>query len=336
MVRIGIVGIGFMGVTHYKAIDKVKGAKVTAIATRDAGKLRGDWRQIQGNFGGSGGRQDLQGIAAYEDVEALLADPKVDLVDICLPTTMHYDWTMKALAAGKHVLVEKPISLDLKQAERMVALARKMRRRLMVAHVLRYFPEFRLVKDLVEGKEFGKVRAAQFKRVIAQPSWWDPKDLQRTGGPAIDLHIHDADFVQYLFGMPKAVSSAGVAGRGGVIEHIDTHYDYPSGAAISASGGWLSQQGCPFEHGYDVFFEDATLKFNSSWGQPPVLLTKDGKRRQPRLSKVDGFVGELQEAVDAIRTGKESKVLSARSATDSLRMCLKEIDSARTGRRVRL
>ena len=145
MVNIGIVGIGFMGVTHFKAIDKVKGAKVTAIATRDAKKLRGDWRQIQGNFGGSGGRQDLSGIAAYDDVEDLLADPNVDLVDICLPTTMHYEWTMKALAAGKHVLVEKPIALDLKESEKMVALARKMRRRLMVAHVLRFFPEFLLV-----------------------------------------------------------------------------------------------------------------------------------------------------------------------------------------------
>ncbi|MBT3345096.1 MAG: Gfo/Idh/MocA family oxidoreductase [Gemmatimonadetes bacterium] len=336
MVRIGIVGIGFMGVTHFKAIDKVKGAKVTAIATRDAKKLRGDWRQIQGNFGGSGGRQDLSGIAAYDDVEDLLADPNVDLVDICLPTTMHYEWTMKALAAGKHVLVEKPIALDLKESEKMVALARKMRRRLMVAHVLRFFPEFLLVKDLVEGKEYGKVRAAQFKRVIAQPSWWDPKQLRRTGGPAIDLHIHDADFVQYLFGLPRSVSSSGFVGRGGIIEHIETQYEYASGAAITAGGGWLSQQGCPFEHGYDVFFEDATLKFNSSWGQPPVLLTKDGKKRSPRLSKVDAFVGELQEAVNAVKSGKDSKILSARSATDSLRMCLKEIESVTRARRVKV
>ena len=336
MVRIGIVGVGFMGVTHFKAIEKVKGAKVTAIATRDEKKLSGDWRTVQGNFGGSGGRQDLKGISAYADVEELLHDPKVDLVDICLPTTMHYDWTMKALEAGKHVFVEKPISLDLKQAERMMALAKKKRRRLMVAHVLRYFPEYALVKSLVDAKKHGKVLAAQFKRVISQPSWWNPKDLQRTGGPAIDLHIHDADFVQYLFGLPKAVTSAGLIRRGGVVEHIDTHYHYRSGAAISASGGWMSQQGCPFEHGYDVFFEDATLKFNSSWGQPPVLLTNDGKSKNPRLPGGDGFVGELQEAVDAVKAGKESKVLSARSATESLRMCLKEIESVRRGRRVQL
>ncbi|HIG17249.1 MAG TPA: hypothetical protein EYQ31_08130 [Candidatus Handelsmanbacteria bacterium] len=84
MVRIGIVGIGFMGVTHYKAIDKVKGAKVTAISTRDPKKLRGDWRAVQGNFGGGGGQQDLRGVAAYERIEDLFADDKVDLADICL------------------------------------------------------------------------------------------------------------------------------------------------------------------------------------------------------------------------------------------------------------
>jgi predicted dehydrogenase len=336
MVRIGIIGIGFMGVTHFKAISKVKGAKVTAIATRDTKKLRGDWRSVQGNFGGGGGVQDLKGISAYTVVEDLLADEKVDLVDICLPTTMHYDWTMAALKAGKHVFLEKPIALDLRQAGRMVAEAKKRRLRLMVAHVLRYFPEFRLVKELIDGKRYGKVLAADFKRVISMPSWWDPKDLARTGGPAIDLHIHDADFIQYLFGLPESVASVGVIRKGGVVEHIDTHYRFKGKHQVTASGGWLSQQGCPFEHGYDIFFEKATLKFNSSWGQPPVLLTQDGKTRHPRLSAKDGFVAELQEAVDAVKAGTDSKILAGQSARDSLNMCLREIESVKKGCAIKL
>lgn len=336
MVRIGIVGIGFMGVTHFKAIQKVKGAKVTAICTRDRKKLKGDWRAVQGNFGGGGGVQDLKGVSAYADIEDLLADDKVDLIDICLPTTMHYDWTMAALQADKHVFLEKPIALDLKEAQRMVAAAKKRRQRLMVAHVLRYFPEFRLIKQLLDAGTHGRVLAASFKRAISMPSWWNPKDLARTGGPAVDLHIHDSDFVQYLFGMPEAVSSAGVIRKGGVVEHIDTHYHFKGRHQVTASGGWLSQQGCPFEHGYDVYFEDATLKYNSSWGQPPVLLTKDGKSRKPKLPGKDGFVGELQEAVDSVKAGKDSKVLSGQSALDSLRLTLREIDSVKSGRRVRL
>ncbi|MCY3736797.1 MAG: hypothetical protein OXG13_10375, partial [Gemmatimonadaceae bacterium] len=115
-----------------------------------------------------------------------------------------------------------------------------------------------------------------------------------------------------------------------------THYHFEGGPQVTASGGWLSQQGCPFEHGYDVFFERATLKYNSSWGQPPALLTADGGSRRPRLPRKDGFVGELQEAVRAVAAGEDSRELSGVSARDSLRLCLKEIESVRRGRRVRL
>jgi predicted dehydrogenase len=337
MVNVGIVGIGFMGVTHFKALAQVKGARVTAIATRDAKKRKGDWRKIKGNFGDSGGVQDLSEIACYAEMEQLLADPRVDLVDVCLPTTLHTSAGLAALRAGKHVLLEKPIALLLKEADLLVAEARKLRRQLMVAQVLRFFPEFRLVKELVEQGKHGRVLAAHLKRIISRPAWWDPDDLQRTGGPAIDLHIHDADFVQYVFGMPRSVVASGVVGKNGFVEHLDTHYQFGAHPlALSAEAGWLSQQGCPFEHGYDVYFEDATLKYNSSWGQPPVLLTKDGRKRFPKLPGKDGFAGELQEAVDAVRLGKESRVLSGQSARNSLLLCLREVEAVKTGRKVRV
>lgn len=334
MVNIGIVGVGFMGVTHYKAMDKVKGGKVAALVSRDAKKRQGDWRSIQGNFGGGGGVQDLSRVNCYQTLDELLADPAIDLVDICLPTTMHVETSIRALAAGKHVLLEKPIAVNLRDADKIMAAAKKYRRQFMVAHVLRYFPEFRLIKELVAGKQHGKVLAAHFKRIISRPSWWDPQDLKRTGGPAIDLHIHDTDFVQFLFGMPKAVGAQGYVGRGGTVEYINTHYQYPGKMAISAEGGWLAQQGCPFEHGYDVYFEEATLKFNSSWGVPPQLLTKDGKVRKPRLPGKDGFVGELQEAVDTVARGKASKEQGGQSARNSLLLCLKEIESVKKGKKI--
>ena len=337
MVNIGIVGIGFMGVTHFKAIEKVRGGKVTAIATRDPKKRQGDWRSIQGNFGGSGGVQDLSKINCCKTLGQLLADPKVDLVDICLPTPMHAEASIEALKAGKHVLLEKSITLDLKEADRIIAAAKKQKRQLMVAHVLRYFPEFRLIKELIDGKEYGRVLVARFKRVISTPPWYDPKDPGRAGGLEIDLHIHDTDFVQFLFGMPKSVTSSGYVGAGGSVEHIDTHYHYGGKPMlVSAEAGWLAQQGCPFEHGYDVYFEEGTLKFNSSWGLPPQLLTKDGKTRKPRLPGKDGFIGELQEAVDSIGSGKPSKIIGGVSARKSLALCMKEIQSVKTGRKVRV
>ena len=213
MVNIGIVGIGFMGMTHYKAMAQVQGGQVAAIVSRDPKKRAGDWNDIQGNFGDSGGMQDLSGIRCYETLDELLADGEIDLVDICLPTNMHVETSVRALAAGKHVLLEKPIALALDDADRIVAVAEEHQRQFMVAHVLRYFPEFRLIKQLVANAEHGPVLAAHFKRIISRPAWWAPEDLERTGGPAIDLHIHDADFVQFLFGMPTAVSAQGYIGR---------------------------------------------------------------------------------------------------------------------------
>ncbi len=338
MVRIGIAGIGFMGVTHYNAIKKVKGASVTAIFTRDPKKLGGDWRAVQGNFGGGGGVQDLSRIHCHGSLDELLRDDKVDVVHNCLPTPMHLSSTMDALSAGKHVFLEKPIAVNLRDADRMVAEAKRRRRLFMVAHVLRFFPEFRLIKELAADRRFGAVRAAHFKRVTACPKWRTTDDIVESGGPAIDLHIHDCDFVRFLFGTPQAVTANGLVSRSGIVEHLHTHYHFGGKPmAISSESGWLSQQGCPFEHGYDVYFAEATLKFNSSSGQPPVLLTADGKSRHPRLpGRKDAFVGEIQDAVDAISAGTTSSTLSATSGRESLNLCLREIQSVRQRRKVRV
>src|SRR5262245_2358699 len=140
MVRIGIVGIGFMGMIHFLAASKLQGARVTALCSRDPRKLAGDWRGIRGNFGPPGEQMDLAGIRKYDRLDQLLADPEIDLVDICNPTEQHAPTALAALKAGKHVLVEKAIALDPKDADAMVQAARQAQRLLMVAHVLPFVP----------------------------------------------------------------------------------------------------------------------------------------------------------------------------------------------------
>ena len=337
MVNVGIIGIGFMGVTHFKALGQVKGGRASAIASRDPHKRQGDWRSIQGNFGGSGGMQDLSRVACYETLEELLADPKVDLVDICLPTRLHTATAVQALEAGKHVRVEKPITLDLKEADRIIAAARRAGRQAMVAHVLRFFPEFLLLRQVIDRGEYGRVLSARFTRVIARPAWSGGGDAYRDETLMAELHIHDTDYIQYLFGMPRSVVSAGCLEAKGVVTHMDTLYDFgDDGPQVSCAAGWLAQQGCPFEHGYDVYFEKAQLKFNSSWGQAPQLFVGKAKARAPKLPKHDGFVGELQEAVNAVRQNAPSPVLDGAIARNSLALCLKEIDAVRSGRRVKV
>src|SRR5262249_34276601 len=203
MIRIGIVGIGFMGMIHYLAARKLRGAAVTAVCSRDPKKLAGDWRGIHGNFGPRGEQMDLSAVKKYDRLDALLADPDIDLVDVCNPTQQHPETALKALRAGKHVLVEKAIALQPADADAMVQAAAQAGKLLMVAHVLPFFPEFSYAAEAVRGGRFGKLLAAQFKRVIAKPDWSaEIADPAKTGGPAVDLHIHDTHFIGLVCGVP--------------------------------------------------------------------------------------------------------------------------------------
>src|SRR5436309_7209274 len=157
MVRIGIVSIGFMGMIHFLAARKLQGARVEAICSRDEKKLAGDWRSIQGNFGPRGEMMDLSGLRKYRQLDDLLADPNIDLIDICNPTHLHPETAIKALQAGKHVLVEKAIALAPADADAMVAAAARAGKLLMVAHVLPFFPAFAYAAEAIRGGRFGKV-----------------------------------------------------------------------------------------------------------------------------------------------------------------------------------
>src|SRR6188768_2634969 len=171
MVRIGIVGIGFMGRIHYLAAQRLRGAKVAAVCSRDPAKLAGDWRNTRGNFGPEPGHVDLSDVKRYADVAELLADPDIDLIDVCTVTDQHAPLAIQALKAGKHVLVEKAISLTPEDADKMLKAANAAGKLLMVAHVLPFFPEFKFAADAIRGGKYGKVVGAHFKRIIAQPDW---------------------------------------------------------------------------------------------------------------------------------------------------------------------
>jgi predicted dehydrogenase len=335
MVRIGIVGVGFMGMIHYLAARRLKGATVSAIATRDPRKRAGDWTMIQGNFGPRGGHEDLSNVATFETAEELIDCADVDLVDICLPNDQHPDSAVRALKAGRHVLVEKAMALRLEDADRMIAAGREAGRLVMVAHVLPFFPDFQFAFDTIRSGRFGSLRAAHFRRHIAPPDWSAAiRDLKKTGGPIIDLHIHDTHFVNLVCGTPKQVSSRGIL-REGAAEYVSTHYifDRPS-PVVSATCGSLSQPSRPFTHGYEIYLEEATIYYEL--GGTVKLYTRDGVSEPEIVSAdpVDAFGAELACAVDAVRTGVEPALLSGRLARDALALCLKEQESIETGQPV--
>jgi predicted dehydrogenase len=338
MIRIGIVGVGFMGMIHFLASRKLKGARVTAICSRNQKKLAGDWRGIQGNFGPPGRKMELGKIKRFDRLDALLDDPDIDLIDICNPTNLHPPTALAALRAGKHVLVEKAIALEAKDADAMVKAAQQAGKLLMVGHVLPFFPEFAYAAKAIRSGKHGNLLAAHFKRVISRPDWSaEMADASKTGGPAVDLHIHDTHFIAWVCGVPNKVFSSGVE-EDGAVQYLTTEYLYGRGGpAVTCSSGALAQKGRPFVHGFEIYLDEATLVYESG-ATPLTVLTADGKCKQPKL-KVGpdatwAFTAEIQAAVEGIKGGREPDLLSGKMARDALLLCQKECQSVRTGQSV--
>lgn len=360
MVRIGLIGIGFMGMTHFeastkldadsssgrrKATDsKLSGGEIVAIATRDTKKLAGDWTSIQGNFGPRGSLMDLSHVTGYADYRQLLADPNVDLVDICLPTDQHETVVLDALAAGKHVLVEKPIATELPAANRMIEAATKAGRQLLVGQVLPFFPEFAFAAQTVRSGKYGKLLAAHFRRVIAQPNWSsDMSDFRKLGGWGVDLHIHDNHYIGLLCGVPKQVFSRGLL-QEGLVNHVHTNYLFENpNLAVTAVSGGIAAKGLAFGHGFEMYLEQATIVYDAGtyageWvvNRPLTLIANDGSAAKPELNGSTewcaAFTAELQAAVNSIATRRESPELSGTLALNALRLCEAERQSIANGK----
>ena len=349
MIRVGIVGLGFMGYTHFSAARKLRGGKVTAVCSRDGKKRAGDWTGIHGNFGPPAGTVDLSKVHAHAAVDDLLADEEVDLVDVCLPTKLHEEVALKAAAAGKHVFVEKPIAPDLKAADRMVKACEKAGVLLMVGHVLPFFPEFRYLHESADKKKYGRLRAAHFTRVICPPAWSaHMEDFAAVGGWGADLHVHDAHFVSLLCGVPHKVFSRGVL-REGLIEHVQTEYlwdEKPNGSTgppVGSVAGGIAAKGHDFRHGFEAHFEKASIVFSSSnfggeanTDRPLTVISQDGKVRQPSLKGGEEWftpwAGELQAAVRGVKEHAAPKVLSGDLARDAMRVVAAETKSVKSGR----
>jgi predicted dehydrogenase len=270
----------------------------------------------------------------------MLADPAIDMIDICTVTDQHTTLAIEALNAGKHVLVEKAIALTAEDADAMLSAAKRNGRLLMVAHVLPFFPEFAYAAKVIRESTFGKLVAAHFNRVIAKPDWSAGiADAAKTGGPAVDLHIHDTHFIGLVAGVPHGVFSTGVVEQDAVT-YVSTQYLYgPGGPSVTCTSGAVAVSGRPFVHGFEIHLERGTL-VHSSDGKPLTLYKPDGTSEVVTLSgdgdPVNAFTDEIQTAIDGVMANKEPAILSGQLARDSLVLCHKEIESVKSGQPVML
>jgi predicted dehydrogenase len=325
-IGVGVVGLGFMGRTHlgaYRAAAE-RGSPNRIVAVCDA-----DPDRRAGRPGGAGNLEatdseelmfDPAELNAYADPEQLFADPAVELVSICTHTDSHVDLAIAALAAGKHVLVEKPVATASQDIERLAAAAASADTLCMPAHCMRFWPGWTWLHNKIHSCEFGAVRSAVFQRLASPPSWSADfyANSERTGGALVDLHIHDADFIRWCFGEPTEALSSGT------LDHLTTLYRFADGPAhVVAEGGWDHTPGFAFKMRYVVVFEEATADFDL--GRDPVLLLSRGGEASPvKLPDGDGYVGEVEHLLGVIRAGAGELRCTIPEAADLARLLERE------------
>ncbi len=342
-INVGMVGTGFMAVAHLKAWAKVPGVRIAALCNPSGRNLDGSFAGVGGNVGdGEPFRLDMTGVKTFRDPAELFADPDIQLVDITTPTKTHESLAVAALAAGKHALLEKPVSGTAAEAQRIALAAAEATSRgvfLMPAHCLRFWPEWAWVRAAIADGRYGRVLSARFRRVAQPPGWGRAHffDGATSGGALFDLHIHDADFVKFCFGKPRAVFASGHTKVSGAIDHVLAMYQVEGGATVSAEGRWAMSEGFGFNMAYTVNFERATADYDSARGAEALKLFVPGEK--PEVLKPpggDGYIGELAYFTECIRAGRAPEVVTPSDGADAVALCEAEAESIRTGRLVTL
>lgn len=334
MVKVGIIGLGFMGKMHFRCYKAMKNVRVAAICDIDASKFS-DKSGIAGNISGAEKPLDLKGIELYTRADRMLAEADLDAVSITLPTYLHCEYTLKALKAGLNVFCEKPMALTVTEAQKMVDAAKKAKKQLQVGHCIRFWPEYAKTKEIIDSGKYGKVLTATFQRLSLTPTWsWKGwlMDGKKSGGAAMDLHIHDSDFIQYLFGMPKQVFSRGVKGLSKDIDHIVTSYIYKDSKVVTAEGGWVMTPGFGFEMSFNIALEKATISYDCTRQPAFKVAPAKGKVLLPKVAKGDGYSCELKHWVKLLHGQKTADVITPKASLDSVRLALAEKKSCSVGK----
>ena len=317
-VGVGLVGLGFIGKAHLAGYGRIEAASL--VAAHDvAGPAR----------------VGLPPAAKWCDSLAeLLADPAVEMVDLCVPTFLHVPLARQALGAGKHVFCEKPLALTAAEADQLRSQADRAGRMLMVGHCLRFWPEYLMLKEMIDSGRFGPVQSAAFARFSGRPTWGDWfGEVGRSGGAALDLHVHDADLVLWYFGRPARVRSRGRRDPGAGVGYIVTDYDFADGPVVHAEGGWLPGS-VPFRMTARVVFQSATVEYGSAARPTLAVYPAEGTPEQPAVPSADAYAEELAYFVGCIESRRTPARATAAQAVDAVALVEAEVRSVETGQAV--
>ena len=275
-------------------------------------------------------------IPVYASLEEMLEKENLDILDICTPSYLHADMAVYALSKGVHVISEKPMVLNTEDGRRVIEAAKKSGKKYMVAHVVRFMKPYEYLKKIIDENRYGKITHLIMNRLSGIPEWsWEDwmRAEEKSGLVAIDLSVHDVDFMQSVFGQPKEISSVYHELKNNS-NYIVSNYIY-DGFDVSITGAWYN---CPipfsatykaiFENGY-VYLENGEVTEN---GKKIDLDTVDNNDVDTgiNIQTADGYGDEILYFIDCVENDKpvervlpESSLASIKLMEDTLKVCKK-------------
>ena len=318
MLNAAIIGFGGIAKAHKKGYDKLeKQGKAKLVAVCDI-REEAFKSCVATNIDEE--KVEAGAYRCYTDIEEMLAEEKIDFVDICVPSFLHCEVAVDMLERGYNVLCEKPMSLCSEDCEKMLEAEKASGKHFMIAQCLRFFKEYEYLKKCIDSNTYGKVLGAFFSRNSAQPTWgWENwfMDYERSGGAIMDIHIHDIDVARYLFGEPEAVSCRA--------SDCNTKYDivqtslYYGNVPVTANGCWTAGK-IRFSASYKVDFEKASVLYEN--GTVTVYL-EEGEPFTPQLEGQDGYTEEISYFCDVI----EGKIQNTKNPASSAALSVKLVET---------
>ncbi|MEA3335097.1 MAG: Gfo/Idh/MocA family oxidoreductase [Chloroflexota bacterium] len=332
MLNVAVLGAGFMGGAHARAFARLEDVNLIAVSSRSEERARALAEEL--------------GCEWTTDSMALVDDPRVEAVSITLPTHLHRDATLAAFAAGKDVLVEKPMALTVEDCDAMIAAADEADRLLMVAHVLRFWPEYVALAEVLQSGELGAPISAVASRLCEPPGWaeWF-KDASLSGGEVLDLHIHDLDTLNWLFGEPDTLYAQGRRGAHGGWDQAMTMIDY-GGVKCFAEGNAIMPAGYPFTMTLSVRCELGNVEYTLRAGGEQVDSSADGINslmvyqpgQPPRVLEMeagDGYQNEVAYFAKCVQEGSRPQFGTGAQGRLAVKTALAARQSIETGEVIR-
>ncbi len=325
---IGFGGLGKLHLTNLIKLEKERGDfELRAVCGADAKSFKESVRLNLGTVDLEG--IDFSGCHFYDDYRSLIDNEDIDFILSTVPTYLHEEVAVYALNRGIHVFSEKPMALSIDSCQNMIDASEKNGKKLMIGQCLRFHPAYALLKEYVDNKTFGRVCRAEFIRYSQKPTWtWNNwiLDPKLSGGCILDMHIHDVDLINWMFGMPDSLRSVADQHK---LESVFSQYFYKD-LFVTANADWSLPQKFPFRARCLLNFEEAAVVIEDE----VLTVYKDSEVIVPDIPKETYFADEMRTFLEMVIDGKESSITSPESIADSVRIVMAEIESAQQDRKI--